>query len=73
MWRLVLFGMVLGAFLGFSGGFIVGLYGHPELAPAVGALLGWLGSIVMSIVVMRIILQKRFPNFTIQLIGVQRK
>ena len=67
-WRCVLFSMLLGAFLGFCGGFIVGIAGRPDLGAAVGALLGWLGGIVMSFVVLRIVLRKSFTEFSIRLV-----
>ena len=67
-WRCVVFSVLIGLFLGFCGGMIVGVAGYPELGGAVGALLGWLGSIGVSIVVLRTILQKKFSQFSIKLV-----
>jgi hypothetical protein len=58
VWRCVVFSMVVGAVLGFCGGFILGMNGHPELAAPVGALLGWLGSIPVSIWSLKAALEK---------------
>jgi hypothetical protein len=68
VWRCALCSLLLGAFLGLCGGCVVGIAGRPDLGGVVGALLGWLGSIVMSIVVLRIVLRKTFPEFTIRLV-----
>ena len=71
MWRIVLFGALVGAFLGFCGGLIVGAAGHPELGAAVGALLGWLGSIPVSFVVLKVVLRKRFNGFRIRFVKIE--
>lgn len=70
IWRTAVFSMLLGAFLGLSGGIVVGIAGHGELGGAVGALLGWLGSIPVSIAVLRIVLRKQFNGFTIKLVRI---
>lgn len=70
-WRQLVFGLLAGAVLGFGSGFILGLAGHAELAPAIGMLLGWLAMIPISIVVLRIVLQKKFQTFSICLISNQ--
>lgn len=71
MWRVVVWSMVLGVALGFAGGVVVGMVGKPELGAAVGALLGWLGSIPVTIVVLRVVLRKHYGDFTIQLVGTR--
>lgn len=68
LWRTVIYSMVLGFVLGFIGGGIVGFLGRPDLAASVGALLGWLGSIPISLVVMSIMLKKRYGSFSIRLL-----
>jgi len=68
VWRTLVFGIVVGAVLGFCGGFLVGFAGHPELGTAVGLILGWLGSIPLSIVLLRIVLMKKYPEFSIRII-----
>src|ERR1035438_746111 len=68
VWRGTIFGVAVGAVLGFCGGFLVGFAGHPELGAAVGMLLGWLGSIPLSIVILRIVLWKKFSEFSVRLV-----
>ena len=48
-WRFAIYAMVLGFVLGFVGGAIVGLLGRPDLGAPVGAVLGWLGSVPISL------------------------
>ncbi len=67
-WRGTVFGMLLSLFLGFCGGFLVGFAGHPELGPAVGLILSWLGSMPLSVVLLRIVLSKKFPEFSVRLV-----
>lgn len=68
VWRCVVFSAVAGLLLGACGGFIVGSVGRPDLGAPVGALLGWLGSVIVSFVVFKIILCKTFPGFSIKLV-----
>jgi len=68
VWCSTVFGMALGASLGFTGGFLVGFAVHPELGGVVGILLGWLGGIPLSIVILRLVLRKKFGDFSIRLI-----
>jgi hypothetical protein len=68
VWRTFVFSALMGALLGFGGGIVVGAAGHPELGGAVGALLGWLGSIPVTIAVLRIVLRKQFGSFAIKLV-----
>lgn len=69
VWRATLLTVLVGAFLGLVGGVIVGASGHPELGGTVGALLGWMGGIPVSIFVLRAILLKRFSGFSIRLVS----
>jgi uncharacterized membrane protein len=68
LWRTVIYSMLLGFILGFSGGVIVGVVGRPDLGGSIGALLGSLGSIPVSLVVMSIVLKKRYTSFSIRLV-----
>jgi hypothetical protein len=65
IWRCALFS----GLLGFIGGLVVGLMVKAELAPMVGAVLGYIGSIPVSIYVLYKILNKKFSNFSIVLIN----
>lgn len=67
VWRATVYSMLLGLVLGFMGGAVVGAAGRPDLGASVGALLGWLGSIPVSFVVLRIVLKKRYGSFSIRL------
>ena len=71
VWRSAIFTMLLGVVLGFGGGIIVGAAGHPELGGAVGALLGWLASIPVSIAVLGKVLGKQFNGFRIRLVRTE--
>jgi hypothetical protein len=46
----------------------VGAAGRPDIGGALGALLGWLGGIVVSFVVLRLVLRKTFTEFSIRLV-----
>ncbi len=68
VWRAVLLSMVVGASLGGIGGFIVGASGNPQMGASVGALLGWLGSIPVSIWALKAALSKRHGGYRLALI-----
>jgi hypothetical protein len=68
IWRRVVFSTILGVILGASGGFIVGAAGRPDLGAPVGAVLGWLGSIPVSVLVLGIVPRKRYRQFSIRVI-----
>ena len=68
IWRTILLGALLGGVLGFFGGVFVGVMGRPDWGGPVGAILGYLGSIPVSIYVMRKILQKPYKIFSIWLV-----
>ena len=68
MWRVVVLGFLVGAILGGIGGFIVGASGRPDLGASVGAMLGWLGSIPVSLYVLGIVLRKRYRQFSIKVV-----
>ena len=70
VWRAVLVSMLVGAFLGFIGGFIVVAAGWPELVGAVGALLGWLGSIPVSIWALKAALSKKHGGYSVALVKI---
>ena len=67
IWRTVLASMRVGLVLGFIGGFIVGAAGSPQLGGAVGAILGWLGSIPVSIWALKAALSKKHGGYSITL------
>lgn len=68
IWRTMVFGTLVSAALSFCAGFLVGVAGHPELGTAVGLLIGWLSSIPVSIVLLRVVLNKKFSEFSIRLV-----
>ncbi len=60
--------MVVGAVLGGIGGFIVGASGNPQMGTSVGALLGWLGSIPVSIWALKVALSKSHGGYRLAFI-----
>ena len=68
IWRATLAGILGGGFLGFIGGFIVGMYGQPQIASAIGALMGWFAGVIGSIWAIRASLIKKRDGFRIVLI-----
>ena len=68
VWRIFLVSMLVGFVLGFIGGFVVGAAGRPELGGAVGALLGWLGSIPVSIWALKAALEKSHGGYKLALV-----
>lgn len=69
VWRTMLFSGILGCILGFIGGFVVGAMGKPELGGTVGGILGYIGSIPVSIWVLKKILNKKYKEFSVALIN----
>jgi hypothetical protein len=67
-WRAGIFSVVLGFLLGAIGGFIVGASGRPDLGAPVGAALGGLGSVPVSLFVLGIVLRKRYRQFSIKVV-----
>jgi len=70
-WRVTLFSMILGFILGFIGGFVMGIMGKPEMSGMVGGILGFLGTIPLSIWVLKKILGKKYKGFSVALIQNQ--
>ena len=68
-WRVMLFSGILGFVLGFIGGFVVSVMGKPELGSRVGGILGYIGSIPVSIWVLKKILNKKYKDFSVALIN----
>lgn len=70
-WRCILFSTLVGLISVIIGGVIVGAMGKPDMGGMVGGILGFLGSIPVSIYVMKVILNKKYNNFSIALIPPQ--
>lgn len=68
VWRQAVFGLVAGIGLGFIGGFLAAFAGRPDLATLVAMVLGWLGSIPLSVVVLRIALKKKYEEFSLKIV-----
>jgi hypothetical protein len=68
VWRQAVFGLVAGIGLGFIGGFLAAFAGRPDLATVVAIVLGWLGSIPLSVVVLRIALKKKYEEFSLKIV-----
>lgn len=67
-WRVIIFSAVLGFILGAIGGAIVGAAGRPDLGAPVGTVLGWVGSIPVSLYVLGIVLRKRYKHFSLKVV-----
>jgi hypothetical protein len=67
-WRSVVFGAVAGAVIGALIGAIAGILGHADKARQLGAIGGQIVSIPISWMVLKIILQKRWKEFSIALV-----
>ena len=67
IWRWTVVAMVVGGLLGGIGGFIVAAWGSPEISGAIGALLGWLASIPVSIWALRAALRKKRDGYVVVL------
>ncbi len=69
MWRASLFSVILGVVLGFIGAFTIGPFVDPETGRNIIApILGFLGSIWVSIWVLKGILSKKYKTFSVALI-----
>lgn len=55
-------------YLGSHCGIVVGILGKPELGPRLGGALGYLVQIPVSMVVLRMVLRKRYKRFSIRLV-----
>ena len=64
-----MFAGLFGALLGFIGGAIAAVKGRPDLAATVGRILGQLGALPVSLIVLRGILRKEFNGFSIRLVA----
>lgn len=71
IWRCMVFSMLVGLVLGVIGGVVVGVMGKPDMGGMVGGILGYAGSIPVSIYVMKTILNKKYKNFSIALVPVK--
>lgn len=69
VWRCAVFSMLLGFVLGIIGGIVVGVMGKPEIGGMVGGILGYLGSIPVSIYILKTILNKKYKTFSIALVS----
>lgn len=63
LWRSLLWSTLLGAVLGGIGGVVFAIMGRKDLSGTVGSILGQLGSIPVSFVILRVILKKEFKEF----------
>lgn len=68
-WRALVVSMLAGFVLGFIGGIVVVLIGQPELGGPVGAVLGWLVSIPVSIWAMKAALNKKYKGQSLVLVN----
>lgn len=68
-WRAFLFSILAGIVLGFIGGFIVGIAGSPQLGGAIGGIMGFIGSIPVSIWSLQKALSKKYGKFSIVLVS----
>lgn len=71
IWRCIVFSAVLGFILGFVGGVILVLVGEGESSALVGGILGYLGSIPVSIWAMKKILGMEFNGFSIAIVPIE--
>ena len=67
VWRSVVFGAAAGAVVGALIGAAAGLLGHADKAREWGAIGGQIISIPISVFVLKIILQKKWKEFSITL------
>ncbi|MDP2015711.1 hypothetical protein [Hydrogenophaga sp.] len=68
VWRALLVTVVTSVVVGAIGGFIVGVAGSPQLGGPVGAVLGFISAIVVSIWAMKSALSKTYGNHSMVLV-----
>ncbi len=68
MWRCTVWSMVVGVVLGAIGGGIAGAVGRVDLSGMIGVVLGYLGSIPVSMYAMKVVLGKQFNGFKIAVV-----
>jgi Mg/Co/Ni transporter MgtE len=73
VWRATLVGMLVGAVLGAIGGFAMGISGRSDLAGAAGALMGWLGSIPVSVWALKAALSRRHGGYSVVLVELPQE
>jgi drug/metabolite transporter superfamily protein YnfA len=62
LWRSILFGLLGGIALGAVGGMLAGLLGHPEQGRLYGVFGGYLAGFLVSIVALKLALEKHLPH-----------
>jgi len=67
-WRAAIYSTLLGFVLGFVGGVVIALLGRADLGASVGGALGSIGAIPVSLVVMSMVLKKRYGSFSVRLL-----
>lgn len=68
VWRATLVGVLVGFVLGALAGVALGLAGYPHEAGIAGALLGWLGSIPVSMWALYAALKKPHGGYSVALV-----
>jgi hypothetical protein len=68
LWRAVIYSTLIGFVLGFVGGIVVAVLGRPDLGGPVGAVLGSIGAVPVSLIVISIVLKKRYGSFSVRLL-----
>lgn len=71
MWRCTVWSMVMGVTLGAIGGGIAGAVGRVDIAGMIGVVLGYLGSIPVSMYAMKVVLGKQFNGFRVAVVPSQ--
>ena len=71
-WRGFVFGVLSGVIVGAFWGLIAGLLGHADKAEKWGTLGGQIVSIPISMIVLKMVLEKKWKEFSIALISEQK-
>ena len=72
MWRSIVFGAAAGAVAGALIGLVAGVTGHADKAPRWGAIGGQIVAIPVTMLAIKIILQKKWKQFSIVLVPEQK-